>query len=409
MSKNKITSNVIMLYGLNIAKIIFPFLTLPYLTRILSVESYGVVSYVKSLMVYMQVLTDFGFILSGTKDIVDAKQDWGRIQHIVSDILLARVILAFFAFFLLAFVTAWIPILRENALYTILSFVSVFLSCFLMDFFFRGIERMGIITIRFLLMKGISTLFTFVFVCNDQDLLWIPILDALGSFIAVILVAQKIHEFGICIKLGDFHNALRKLTVSWVYFISNMATTAFGALNTLLIGIFIAENEVAYWSVAMQIVSAVQTLYTPITDGVYPEMVRSKSFKIIFRVLKFFVPILVIGCVSIYWLADLPLWLVGGEKYLVAKPILRALIPVLLFSFPGVLFGWPALGAIGRIKETTRTTVVTAVVQVIGLFLLIAMNAFTLINIALLRGATELLMFLLRARYCWIYRFEFRS
>lgn len=99
MSKNKITSNVIMLYGLNIAKIIFPFLTLPYLTRILSVESYGVVSYVKSLMVYMQVLTDFGFILSGTKDIVDAKQDWGRIQHIVSDILLARVILAFFAFF----------------------------------------------------------------------------------------------------------------------------------------------------------------------------------------------------------------------------------------------------------------------------------------------------------------------
>ena len=34
---------------MSIAKIVFPLLTLPYLTRVLSVESYGVVSYVKAV------------------------------------------------------------------------------------------------------------------------------------------------------------------------------------------------------------------------------------------------------------------------------------------------------------------------------------------------------------------------
>ena len=75
MKKNKIVNNTIMLMIFNIAKIIFPFITLPYLTRILSTEAYGTVAYVKTVMTYMQIVVDFGFVLSATKDIVKAKND----------------------------------------------------------------------------------------------------------------------------------------------------------------------------------------------------------------------------------------------------------------------------------------------------------------------------------------------
>ena len=53
--KNKLVMNTAMLYIMNIAKLVFPFMTLPYLTRVLSVEGYAVVSYVKSVMQYMQL------------------------------------------------------------------------------------------------------------------------------------------------------------------------------------------------------------------------------------------------------------------------------------------------------------------------------------------------------------------
>ena len=66
MKQKNVLKNIIMLYGMSIAKIVFPLLTLPYLTRVLSVESYGVVSYVKAVMQYMQLGVDFGFMLSGT-------------------------------------------------------------------------------------------------------------------------------------------------------------------------------------------------------------------------------------------------------------------------------------------------------------------------------------------------------
>ena len=87
--KKKVIWNIVALYGLTIAKIIFPLITLPYLTRVLSVGSYGVVSYVKILITYFQILVDFGFLLSGTKDIVKSRDNRRMMESEIGDILFA--------------------------------------------------------------------------------------------------------------------------------------------------------------------------------------------------------------------------------------------------------------------------------------------------------------------------------
>ena len=94
-----------MLYIMNIAKMIFPLITLPYLTRVLSVPGYGVVSYVKAIMQYMQLIVDFGFLLSGTKDIVMVQGNKDQIDHEVGNIFLARLLLVGIAFLGLCLIT----------------------------------------------------------------------------------------------------------------------------------------------------------------------------------------------------------------------------------------------------------------------------------------------------------------
>ena len=159
----------------------------------------------------------------------------------------------------------------------------------------------------------------------------------------------------------------------------------------------------------MQIVTAVQSLYTPVTSGVYPEMIRRRDLGLIRRILLWFLPLISAGCVVTFFFAKGALLLIGGEKYGAAEPILRALIPVLFFSFPGMLCGGPTLGAIDRVKETTLTTLITAAVQLIGLALLLAAGRFEVVSIALLRGGTEALMCFLRGGFGWKYRREFSA
>ena len=217
MNKN-IVKNIVMLYGLSIAKIVLPLITLPYLTRVLSVDTYGTVSYVKTVMTYLQLTVDFGFMLSGTKDIVEGKKEGKDIGKITGDILLARIILGVIAFIVLLGLTIMLPILRENIVYVLLSYVPVFLSIFLLDYLFRGLEEMQVITIRFVVMKGVAAILTFVFVRNDAQIIWIPLLDCLGSVCAVGLVWIEINKRNIQIRLVSVTSSLKKLAESAIYF-----------------------------------------------------------------------------------------------------------------------------------------------------------------------------------------------
>ena len=394
---SNIIINTVMLYGLSIAKILFPLLTLPYLTRILSVDSYGAVSYVKSVMQYMQITVDFGFMLSGTKDIVNARDNKATLGSEVGNILLARLLLVGATFLALLFMIFQIDLLYDHALYTLLAFGSVFLSVFLFDYLFRGIEQMQVVTVRFVLMRGISTILTFVFVHGDADVLWIPILDILGSVAAIVMVARQIRKLDIKIRISNVKLALSKLKESAIYFASNMATTAFGALNTVLIGIYLPASDVAYWSVCNQMIAAIQTMYTPITDGIYPDMVKNKDIRLIKKVLLIFMPIILLGSAFAAIVARYVLLIIGGPQYAVAVPIFRCLIPVLIFSFPGIVLGWPTLGALGRVREVTATTIFAAVFQVLGIVGLIFTGMFDLMSLAVLRAATEFVLFASRA------------
>jgi PST family polysaccharide transporter len=365
------------------------------------------VSYVKSVMQYMQLTVDFGFMLSATTAIVAASGDRKSIGSIVSHTILAKLLLCAAALAVLAGMTVAIDLLRQNVMYVFLSFVTVALSAFLVDYLFRGLEQMQEITIRFVTMKGIATALTFLFVRSDADLLWIPVLDILGTLVSLVLVWVRVRKYELEFCVPGLLTAWKQLKDSARYFVSETATTAFGALNTLLIGIMLPAAQIALWSVAMQIISAVQVMFSPITNGIYPEMVRNRSLKLLKKVMGIFVPVLIAGCAALYFLSGLAIVIVSGEKYLDAVPVLRCLIPVLLLSFPAMLFGWPALGAIGRVKETTITTVVSAVFQCAGLGLLMVSGAFTIVNIALLRCATEFVLLSGRLYFCIRCRKEF--
>ena len=396
-----------MLYVMNIAKIIFPLITLPYLTRVLSVPAYGVVGYVKAAMAYMQLTVDFGFMLSGTRDIVMAGDDKDEIDHQVGNIFCARILLGIIAFAILMCCVPFISMLRENLLFTVLSFIVVFLTCFLMDFYFRGIEKMEVIAIRFVVMKGIATALTFVMVKGDEDILWIPVLDIIGSLVALVLVWNELRKLGVRIRPQGFNAIFTKIRDSAVYFFSDMATTAFNALNTLLIGIFIDPTGVAYWSVCMQLVSAVQSLYNPITNGIYPHMMRSKQWSLLKKTALMIMPVVIAGCVFTFFIAKYALLIIAGAKYVPAAPTLRLLIPVMFFSFPAMLFGWPALGAIGKQNQTTLTTIFSALFQITVLVILILTGRIDLVNICIARCITEALLFFSRYTLCRKYRKEF--
>lgn len=384
-------------YGLQLVKYLLPLVTLPYLTRVLEPSGYAVVAYVTSLMAFAQVLVDFGFNLSGTKEIAAAK-DASEESRVVGSIMQARLILCAAAGAAFMLVALAIPMTRANMPYVALAYVAVCGKALAPDFVFQGHEDMGPLTTRFLASKGASTLLTFVLVRSAADILWVPALDILSSAIALAwsLSAAR-RRFGVCVAWGPLSAALAELRVSALYCFSNMAASVFTAFTTLLIGVVMEDPaQVSYWSLAMTAVSAVQSLYSPIVNSLYPHMVNTGDYRYARRLALVALPLIAVGTAAFALLSGVVMLVLGGQNYLAGADVVAWVAPVLAFSFYGMLLGWPVLGAVGMVSAVTRSTVISALFCTAALLLLAATGNATLPLICAVRCATEALLFALR-------------
>lgn len=401
MKYNRLINNTIMQYIMTFAQYVFPLITFPYLTRVLEPELFGVVSYLTATITFFQIFIDYGFNLSSTRDISLSRNDNDKISNILGNTIQAKIILILFCLVFFSITVFTLPILRDHFLLSYLYLGTVILSILLPDYLFRGIERMAIITNRFLISKTITTLLTFLLVQNKEDVLWVPILNIVGSIIAIILTWYHIiYKLKIKVQFTSLRNVFFTIRTSTIYFISNFATTAFGAINTLMLGIMnIPLSEVAFWSVSYNLVGIAQSLYSPIVNSLYPHMVAKKDIRLVKKILLIFMPLILLTLILVWFFTDTLMLIVAGKQYIEASSIFRMLLPVLLLSFPAMLIGFPVLGAVGKVNEVTTTTIISACFHIIGLLILATTGYFTLINIAILRSLTELILLSTRLFY----------
>ena len=149
----------------------------------------------------------------------------------------------------------------------------------------------------------------------------------------------------------------------------------------------------------MTAVSAIQSLYSPITNSLYPHMVVRRDFALVKRLLKLGMPAVLVGTVAFAGLSNVIMGLLGGESYLPGAYVIAMVSPVLLFSFPAMLLGFPVLAAVGRVGQLTASSVVSALFHIAGLTVLAAGGWFTVANVAVLRCLTEFVLLASRAAF----------
>ena len=443
---SQIKKNTFWLVIFQLAKMIFPFLILPVLTRRLSVEVYGDLTYVKTIMNFLQIFVDFGFMLSATKELAKINQQKlntqktiqeattqgsttqeattqgsttqesttqeppnEKFEQVITNTLFARILLGLTGLFIALILCIFIPILHRNLLFTLLSYLAVFLSIFLFDFLFRGLEIIHIMTIRFILMKTVSTLLTIFFVEQDNQLLYIPLFDIFSSILAILLVLFELKKLGLKFQRPNLKASLVSLKTSFIYFLSDISATAFNAISTIIIGLVFSSSEVAFFGLSIQIIGAIQSLLGQLSSGIYPEMVRQKSYKFVSQIFRKTFIYVLIFTLAVILLSPLGLQILAGNKYLTAIPVIQILAITIFFSYCNTLLGWPTLGVINHQAEVTTSTVASTIFNLTALLALLFLDQLSLVSVAIIRVITEFVLFLIRLHYFRKFRQEFNK
>lgn len=411
-SSNKtFAKNTFFLYIMTGAKFVLPLIITACLTRRLGPDAYGVISYLTPVMGYFILLFDFGFNFSATKKIAQHRADPVLIEKTIAAVYTAKILLVLAGFLPLTLLLLCIDLLRQYVLLTVLYYLSTAAQIFIPDFLYRGLEKMEGVTTRYILAKLITAVLIFLAVRDDGGLILVPLAYLIGTVAAALHTNHHmVKKLGYRVALGGLREAAAELRESGIYFVSTFASTALSVTSTFVMGIVgMPTAQIAYWGVAFQVVQAVQAMYDPITTSIYPHVAGKRDHKFVLRITLCLLPLVAAGCVLLYWLAELAVKIIAGSAYLAAVPVLQALTPMLLFSFVAQMLGFPLLGALGRERQASFTTLVAAGAQILGLVGLALSHHFTLLSLALLRNVTELIFMILRIYFVGVFLRERRK
>ncbi len=388
--KGILLKNTVMLYILTFSTYLMSFIVVPFETRVLQTEKYGLLGVATAIMVYFQLIIDFGFILSATEEVSQHREDKKRLSKIFTAVTMNKLLLTVLSGIALLILCRLVPNWQGNTLFFFLFFIATAVNSLIPDYLYRGIEQMSAITIRTVLIKLFFTVMIFLLLRSPGDYYLIPILNIIGNTVALLGVyVHLFRRLDVHFTKCSIRDIWKNLRQSMTFFQSRIASTAYTAANTIILDILSAGTVTAFYSCADRLITTAKNGLSPVSDSLYPYMTKNRDFKLVKKVLLVTMPVIIAGCAVVFiWAEPLCLWFFGAEYGLVA-PVLRAMLPVVVVILPSYVLGFPTLSAMGLSKYANYSVVFGSILHIINLVVLYFSGHMNMITLGILVSIAE--------------------
>ncbi len=405
-TESRLALNTVMLFALTFSNYLFNFITIPYQTRVLGPAIYGNIGFALSIMTYFQMFMDFGFLLSATEDIAREREDKKKVSEIFTCVMICKVFLIAVSFLTLTVICLTVPRFKTDVPLFFIYLAAFSAYAFLPDFLYRGIEDMKSITVRSVLIKFFCTCMIFVLLKKPSQYYIIPILTGVGNVGAVIGVYFHLRHLGYSFVRVKFSDVIKSFKRSGFFFFSRIASAVFTATNTFILGMVYGSGSVlvGHYATSEKVISTAKQVVTPVSDSLYPYMIKHRNFRLVKKLMLIGMPILFVGCAVVMVFAKPLCAFAFGKEYYEAGTYLRLLTPVVFFSFPGIIFGFPVLSPIGLAKQANNSVIYGAILQILMLVVLYFTIGLTPERICIATCITEAFTCSYRVITVWIHR-----
>lgn len=391
-----LAKNFVYLFLLQIASYIFPFITLPYLARVIGVDYFGKIAIGAAIVAYFQSIVDYSFNYSSVKEIARNKHDKERVSKIVSTTIAAKIFLMLISIILLFAMIELIPYMNVHRKVILVTFLLIPGQVLFMDWYFQAIEDMKYITILSVVSKLFFTIMIFFCIKDKSDYLLQPILTAGGyilSGIACVVIMQMKFEFKFI--MPSFKEVIKTIKEGRSMFLSLFLPTIYTNLNTLILGAFKGNTATGIYNGASKFTSLSYSFFLLISRTCYPFFARRMDKHKTYVV--FSLTIATIISLVLFFFARSLVYLLLGPEFEEAIIVLKivAFTPIAMSLMNS--YGFNCLVLKGR-EDIMRNIVIS--ITILGLFLGIGGTIlWSYIGVAVASLVTQLLRSLLVTYY----------
>lgn len=380
---------------------ILPLITLPYLVKVLGPEKFGLVNFSQAFIQYFILFTDYGFNLVATREISMNRTNRERISVIFCSVMIVRIVLMLISIIILIIIVSFIPKFSGDQLLYYTTFGIVIGNVMFPQWFFQGYEKMRIISLLNIGSKFLSTIGIFLFVKNESQYIYVPILNSLGYLlIGCIALFMVFKYYNVSLAFPRKKEIIKQLQEGWDIFLSNIFTSLYTTSNVFILGLLTNNTIVGYFSSAEKLIKAATGLINPLVQTVYPyiskKISESKELSISF-LQKIFIYLgltMLIVSTFIFLSSESIVYTFLGEEYRNSIILLRimSILPFVLAL--ANVFGILTMINFGYKKQLSRIYIITSCISIITTIILVPLyrEVGTAINVVVIESLATYLM-----------------
>lgn len=240
-----------------ILNVLTPFITAPYVSRVLGAEGIGIQSYTASVQQYFLMFAVLGTLSYGAREISMNRHDPYKRSKLFWEIelmVITTTTVALLGWFWLIFFTT-----KYRIYYMVLT-IGIIASVFDISWFFNGMEQFKITVIRNSIFKILGILCLFIFIKSNKDLL---------LYIFIVAVSNLISNFSLwpymkryLIKVNPKKLELKKhFKETLIYFVPTIATSVYTVLDKTLLGLITSDvTQNGYYQQAEKIINLAKSI-----------------------------------------------------------------------------------------------------------------------------------------------------
>lgn len=360
-----LSENFISLTLLKVAGYIFPLITLPYLARVIGVDSFGELAFAASIVIYFETITDFGFNFTATRDVAKNRNDIVLVSRIFSNVFFSKILLMVVCIVIFVIFVYSIPFLYEKRMLLWLTFLYIPGHILFPAWFFQAVEQMKYITLLNLFSKLLFTVLVFVVIKEKSDYILQPVLIALGYLMSGIISQWIIlRKFRVRIILPPFREIWASIKGSWNMFISLFLPNLYSNFSVILLRYYGGVTATGIYSSGNRFVLLCIQLSDVLSRTFYPLLARriDKHYQFI----KISSSLNILMSLALFFGANLLIKIFYTEEFAASATVIRIMAISLLFLFLYNTYGTNYLVLIG--KENILRNIIT-IYSILGFML----------------------------------------
>ena len=222
--KRGLVKNVFSLGLVQIANYVFPFITVPIVSRIIGPDKFGVLSFASSFVTYFTILINFGFDLSATRAIAANRNNVEERNRIFNQVVLAKVLLFTVSIVLFTIALFTVPQLRNEKEVAVFSFILCLSWVITPNWLYQGMQELSRVAMFNLATKVIFTIIILLVIKEKSDYIWQPLAISIAQIIVGIYsFMYALKRYDITLSRSKLHPVLQLLWKERVIFFSIIA------------------------------------------------------------------------------------------------------------------------------------------------------------------------------------------